>query len=114
MAKYAGMIGYGILVEKEGSIFDEEIIEKPYYGDTIRHSVRYEPTSDHLHDNVKLNDEISIVADDFAYQNTHRMRYATLNGVKWKISSISYGYPRLTLSLGGVYNGPEPAEEPAP
>lgn len=109
MAKYFGKIGYATLLEQDGSIWEEDVIEKTYYGDVIRHSARYE-SADQLNDNVKLNDEISIIADDFAFQNTHRMRYVTHLGVKWKITNISVGYPRITLAFGGVYNGPEPSE----
>lgn len=106
MAKFSGMIGYAILTEREGSIWEDEIIEKPYFGDVIRHSARFE-SADQLNDNVKLNDEISIVADSFAYKNSHLMRYVTYLGIKWKITNMSIGRPRITLAIGGVYNGPE-------
>lgn len=114
MAKFYGMIGYAQTVEREGSIWEETVIEKPCYGDTYRHSFRYNPSSEKENDDITLNNEISIVANDFAYQNTHLMRYVTLNGVKWKITSATLGYPRITLNIGGVYNGPEPDETAAP
>jgi len=108
MAKYYGMIGFAKLVEKPGSIFEETVIEKPYYGDVLKHSLRFEASSEKLHDDVKLNNEISILADSFAYQNSHLMRYVTYMGAKWEIASMTNAYPRIIITLGGVYNGPKP------
>jgi hypothetical protein len=113
MAKYYGNIGFAKLVEKPGSIYEETVIEKPYFGDVLKKSLRYEPSSEKLSDDVKLNNEISILADSFAYQNSHLMRYVTYNGTKWKIASMTDGYPRIIISLGGVYNGPEPESSEA-
>ena len=113
MAKFSGMIGYAATVEDEGSIWEENIIEKPCFGDTFRHSFRYNSSSEKENDDVVLNNEISIVADSFAYRNSHLMRYVTLNGARWKITSVTVGFPRLTLTIGGVYNGPEPDETEA-
>jgi hypothetical protein len=33
------------------------------------------------------------------------MRYVEFMGTKWKITNIEVQYPRLTLSIGGEYNG---------
>lgn len=109
MAKYYGNIGFAKLTEKPGSIYEETVIEKPYFGDVIRDRITYDPSSEKLHDDVKVNNEISIIADSFAYQNSHLMRYVTYMGAKWNIASMSLGYPRIRLTLGGVYNGPEPS-----
>lgn len=102
MAKFYGKIGFLKTVEKEGSVWEEEKVERCYYGDIIRHSFRYE-SSGNMNDDVKLNNEISIVADDFAYQNCHLMKYVELNGCLWKISSITVDRPRITVSIGGVW-----------
>ena len=32
------------------------------------------------------------------------MRYVEFMGAKWKISSVEVQYPRLILTVGGVYN----------
>ena len=107
MAKYYGRIGFLQTVEKEGSVWTEEIVEKTYYGDVFRSNLRNVNTSDKLNDDVTISNEISIVADNFAYENSPYMKYVTYMGVKWKINSISIGHPRITLSIGGIYNGPE-------
>lgn len=106
MAKYYGVIGYAVTAETSPGVWEEQITERSYYGDVVRNSRRIQ-SSEHLNDNVDISNEISIVADPFAYENFHLMRYAEFMGAKWKISNVEVQYPRLTLTLGGVYNGHE-------
>ena len=76
-----------------------------YYGDVIR-NIRNLASSVDLNDDINISNEISIVADPFANQNFHSMRYVEFMGTKWKVSKVDASlYPRLTLSVGGVYNG---------
>lgn len=42
--------------------------------------------------------------DQFAVENVGNMRYATYMNSKWKITDVEVEYPRLILTLGGVYN----------
>lgn len=104
MAKFYGMIGYAETVETEPGIWDELITERSYYGDLIRNTRKLQ-TSEGVNDDVNLSNEISIVADPFAYQNFHSMRYVEYMGAKWKIINVEVQHPRLILSVGGVYNG---------
>lgn len=105
MAKFCGMIGFAETVEIRPGVWDEQITEKGlYFGDEIR-NVRQLQSSDHTNDNINISNEISIVADPYANQNFHSMRYVQYMGAKWKITSVSVQYPRLTLTLGGLYNG---------
>ena len=103
MAKFYGIIGYAEQVETVPGVYSEEITERPYYGDLIRNTRRYESASQ-LNDNLNIANEISIIADPFAYQNFHAMRYVEFMGAKWKITTIEVQYPRLILTIGGVYN----------
>lgn len=103
MAKLYGIIGYAEQVETVPGVYSEEITERPYYGDLIRNTRRYESASQ-LNDNLNIANEISIIADPFAYQNFHAMRYVEFMGAKWKITTVEVQYPRLILTIGGVYN----------
>ena len=104
MAKFYGKIGYAVTTETEPGVWVEQIIERSYYVDIIR-NVRKLQTSDQVNDDINISNEISIVADPFAYQNFHSMRYVEYMGTRWKVQSIEVSYPRLILSVGGVYNG---------
>ena len=103
MAKYYGKIGYMTTVETSPSVWTEEIVEKDYFGDVLQNSRRYQ-SSEHMNDDLNVSNRISILADPFAYQNFHAIRYLTWMGSKWKVDSVDVEYPRLILSIGGVYN----------
>lgn len=104
MNKFYGKIGYAISEETVPGVWVERIVERSYYGDIIR-NIRRLQSSENLNDDINVSNEISIVADAFANQNFHSMRYVEYMGTKWKVSSIEVKYPRLILSMGGVYNG---------
>lgn len=100
--KYCGSIGYAVTEETTPGIWEETITEKTYYGDVIRNSAGNR-AGEYLNDNLTISNQISILADTYAYQNCHLMKYAEFNGIKWKISNIEIQRPRLILTLGGEY-----------
>ena len=104
MAKFYGKIGYANTVETKPGVYEEQILERSYYGDLIRNTRRLQ-SADQVNDDINISNEISIVADPYATNNFHTMRYAVFMGTKWKISNVEVSYPRLILTLGGVYNG---------
>lgn len=104
MAKFYGKIGYASTVETKSGVYEEQIVERSYYGDLIRNTRRLQ-SADQVNDDINISNEISIVADPYATNNFHTMRYAVFMGTKWKISNVEVSYPRLILTLGGVYNG---------
>ena len=103
MAKFYGAIGYAVTAETTPGVWTEQITERVYYGDLVR-NMRKLQTSDQLNDNINVANEISIVADPFANENFHAMRYAEFMGAKWKITNVDVQHPRLRLTIGGVYN----------
>lgn len=104
MAKFYGVIGYAVTKETAPGVWTEEITEQSYYGDLTRNMRRLQDSGD-LNDDINVANEISIVADPYANANFHSMRYVVFMGAKWKISKVEVQYPRLILTLGGVYNG---------
>lgn len=101
--KWYGKIGYAETVETKPGVWEEQITERPYYGDLNRNN-RKLVSSGNVNDDINIANEISIVADPFAYQNFHSMRYAEFMGALWKITSVDVQHPRLTLTIGGLYN----------
>lgn len=104
MAKFSGNIGYCITEETEPGIFEETIKVFRYTGDIIKNTRRLQEAGK-VNDNVTVNNRISIIADPFANNNFHSMRYVEMMGTKWKVVEVEVEYPRLILSVGGVYNG---------
>lgn len=102
MAKFHGSIGYAVGKRVE-DVYIEEIVERHCVGDIQRLSRLLQSSGDVI-DNINLSNEISIVADPFARDNFYNMRYLVYKGTKWKISNVEVQYPRLILTLGGIYH----------
>ena len=103
MTRWCGVIGYAETIEIEPGVWSEEFTERKYYGDLLRNSRRLQG-SQQVNDDITISNQISVLADPYAVQHFHAIRYAELFGTKWKVSSVEVQYPRLILELGGVYN----------
>lgn len=102
MAKFYGTVGFVKIVESAPGVWTEQIVERKYYGNVISRTRSLQ--SNGVNDNINISDEISIVADPFANENYFAIRFVEYMGAKWKVQSISVQFPRLNLSLGGLYN----------
>lgn len=107
MSKWFGKIGYAIQEESEPGIWEEEIVERDYYGDLLTDN-RKRQTNSNVLDEITLSNMVSIIADPFAYNNCSCMAYAEIMGARWKITEVEVKPPRLNLTIGGVYNGNTP------
>ena len=106
MAKFYGVIGYGVTEETRPGVWKTKIVEREYFGDLIRNTRRLESASQ-VNDNIQISNEISIVADPYARENFHAMRYVSFMGAKWRVIGVEVQYPRLILTVGGVWNEEE-------
>lgn len=106
MAKFYGTIGFSEQKEQNPGVWANEVVEKKYFGDIIKNTKGYQ-NSDNLNDDIRVSNEISIIADLYANEHYSDIIYVELNGIKWKVTNITIQYPRLVLSIGGVhkYNG---------
>lgn len=104
MSKFYGSIGFATTEETKPGVWVEKIIEKNYYGDVIK-DTQSNQNSGNVNDNITISKRISIVSDLFANKHYSNIIYAELKGIRWKVTSIDIEYPRLVLSVGGVYNG---------
>lgn len=105
MAKWYGKIGYSKTVETAPGVWMSQDTIYEYYGDVIRNTTRWAVNSDSTNDNLTVNTQISIVADPFAIDNFYSMKWIEFMGARWKITSVEPQFPRLLLTLGGVWNG---------
>lgn len=107
MAKFHGPIGFEEMIEERPSVFLPTMVEKTYVGDVTKDFRRLEAGSG-INDDISLNNEISIIADPYAFNHFHNIRYVRWYNGYWKVTGVSNEYPRLKLTIGGVYNGPTP------
>lgn len=103
MAKFYGEIGFGTSIETSPGVYEDQVTTRNYYGDLIKNTRRLQ-SSGSVNDDVNISNQISIVADPYANENFYTMRYVKFMGAKWKISDVEVQYPRLILTIGGVYN----------
>lgn len=107
--RFYDSIGYSIQEEDpvDSGIVVEKIVEHKYFGDVLKNGKRNE-NSPNLIDDISLDNEFSIIADKFARDNFHAMKYIVFYGTKWRISSADASSPpRIKIRVNCVYNGPE-------
>lgn len=111
MTRFYGKIGYAeASVETSPGVWTDNIVEYLYYGDVVRNTRR-------LLDDAKVNNDltvsnsISIVADAYAREHFHAIRYIEWAGTLWTVTDVEVQSPRLLLRLGEVYNGSTPDPE---
>lgn len=102
--RFFGTVGYIETVEDDYGVTRPQETERQYYGDVLDLSTRWQ-TTEHLNDDIAVSHRISILADPYAYQNFPCIRYVEWMGTRWEVKSVKAEYPRLILTLGGVYNG---------
>ena len=103
MNKYYGSVGYVSYEETGLDVWEEVTTVRKYGGDVLKSSRRF-TGSEHLNDNVVLNNRISIIADPYAFKHYGDIKWCEWMGTKWEVTNTTIEYPRLILDLGGVYN----------
>lgn len=110
MTRFYGVVGYSegtVEDPPDSGVWIDSITERPYFGDVTRNT-RQVREADKINDDLTVNNLISIVADQYAYQNILAIRYVKWLEQLWVVTDVDVNAPRLILSLGGVYNGPTP------
>ena len=110
MPKYCGVIGFEMDQYEDpnnpGVFKPTAIIERKYFGSMITNQRKWSETGSSTNDDLTINNQLSIVADAYAHEHWPAIKYAEINGVRWKVNSVDIKTrPRLILNLGGVWNG---------
>ena len=108
MPKFVDVIGYGEAQEVTPGVWQDVIVERRLFGDVIRSSRRLQESSEKLNSDITVNVAISVVADAYARNHIFAIRYVKWAGARWTVSHVDVQFPRLILTLGGLYNGPTP------
>lgn len=104
MNKFWGKIGFIKQVETSPDVWTEKVIERGYACEKVRNGSRWQG-SNHVIDDIVIDNRVSVLADPYAWDAMGSIRYLTRNRSKWKVTAIEESYPRLILTLGGLYNG---------
>ena len=112
--KFYGNIGFALTEgDAETGVYKEKITDKMYSGDILQFTKRRN-SGEHINDGLQINCQISILCyDPWFHDHVSQIRYAEYMGSKWIVESIDpTKYPSVVLTLGGLYHGDEPEEEP--
>lgn len=109
MARFYGKFGYRETVEVRNGIWLPRILELAYFGNVIRRSSRLQSNPDSENQNAVCSNEISIIADAYAYEHFSELVYVEWMNQKWSVTRVEVKHPRLIVTIGDVYN--DPSEE---
>ena len=104
--KYSGNAGFRITdVEVEPDVFEPQVVVKKVRGDVVTSRYHHDQNGDKSTiDNIRITNQISVVADQFFMNHISNLQYLEHQGGKWKVESFTIKPPRVILDLGGVYN----------
>lgn len=104
MNKFWGAIGFSETNEIEPGVYEETVRERFYTGEVVRNSYSLN-AGESINDNVQISAQISIIDDGYLCENSYKILYVNYMGAYWKVKNVSFSFPRVLLTLGGVYNG---------
>lgn len=104
------MVGFVEQVRENG-VTRDVATERPYVG-SEETNTRYFSNSDSVIGEIRFQTRVSIMADPYALENFTKIRYVEWAGSLMTVDSIDKKRPRLTLVLGGVYNGKRAVQPP--
>lgn len=103
MSKWYGNVGFSETVEYEPGAWEPQIVDRPYYGDVMSNRWKRQ-NSGGVNDDINLSNQISIVSDPYAVQHCSAITYVEFMGEKWKVTDVEVQFPRLILTIGGVWS----------
>lgn len=104
--KFYGQIGFEEMIETVPDVWTPKITEYPYCGDVLNFG-RTRSSGSEINDSITVSNRISIVADPYAREHFFDMKYVSWQGAKWKVANVEVEFPRLILTLGGLFNESE-------
>lgn len=103
--KWYGKIGFVDTIDKGHGVWKPEIVEKEYRGELRRISSKWSSNPDSTNYNLNFSNQISILSDPYLEKSLQSIRYIEFMGAFHDVTDIEVQYPRLNISIGGVYNG---------
>lgn len=104
MAKWYGKVGFAETVEYEPGCWENTVVTRPYYGDVISNRWKRQ-NSGGINNDINLSNQISIIADPYAMNHCSTIAFVEYMNAYWSVTDVEPQFPRLILTVGGVYNG---------
>lgn len=106
-SRFYGAVGYGHSTETAPGVWEDVITERKLFGDVRKDTLQVRG-GEKLNRDLTVQNSISVVADAYANENFHAIKYVVWSGTAWEVNEATIEAPRILLRLGGVYNGPRP------
>ena len=111
MARFHGYVGYVDTIETVAGVHMPEVTEHEYSGDILQYGNKVQAGVS-VNDDPVITNRVSIIADPYAREHSDTIKYVVWMGTPWNVTAVSVEYPRLILTLGGVYTGERPSGTP--
>lgn len=105
MTRFRDKVGFVIPENLVDGVLEVSVTERVYKGEVLE-TIASSQEADKVNDDIRLQDRISYVADDYALENLARIKFVLRMGIPWMAQTVRVEYPRIIVSLGGVYSGP--------
>lgn len=106
MTKYKGLIGFVSNEEIEPGIWEDVVTEKKYRGEILKNNQHF-AVANTTSGELKITNQFSIVGNSYAFDHVSDIRYLEWRGNRWVVDTVDIEYPRLVITIGGLYNGPQ-------
>lgn len=115
MGRYSGSVGVITSIESPAGsgIWIESPTEYEVFGDILTNN-QYANPGENANPDVRMNYRLSLIPWTYDLNALLSIRYATYAGKRWSVTTVEVAFPRITIGLGEVYNGPTPVVAPTP
>lgn len=104
MTRFIGKIGYITTKETDPHVYEKVTTVVPFKGDLL-HTSKRDINEEKVNEDIILNHRVSLVGDQFAFENFIYIKWVEYLGVKWRVSAVEILRPRIILNMRGVYDG---------
>ena len=104
MALVSSYIGFVTETESEPGYTSNEIIERSYRGNSKKNNQQFS-NANSIQGELRFTNIFSITGDSYLFKHITEMRYFVWQGEKWIMENVSYDFPRIEFTLGGIYHG---------
>lgn len=104
MARYTGLVGYVTQEETVPGVWSPVDNPKVMKGDVIRQSSTNQDNGK-VNGDISLNHRVSLLGDAYAFETYYAIKWISIDGRKWEVTSVEVQRPRIILTVGGLWNG---------
>lgn len=109
--RFRTIVGFGFNKEVDDCEWEDVVVEKPYVVEQKKNMQRF-TTGDTTSGDIKITNSYEIVVNSFLKQHVDDIRYLVINGKRHIVDTAELlDTPRVQVTIGGIYNGPQPTAE---